>query len=201
MNRLSCVFDRVRDGKDNGAYILSGRKKSPENFIRRILVLTIIICLIVLARPFAAHTAAGQPLRKAGAVALERTQALRKREAAVRAQEEALKIKKKQLAAMKADIDKRITRLARMQKNFEARLAAGMAEYQAVKNKNFKKLIKIYSAMSPSKLAPLLNAMSDLETTRVLRAMKTDLAAKVIAKLEQAKAVAVSKQLGMLGSK
>ncbi|HFQ80586.1 MAG TPA: hypothetical protein ENK33_04335 [Desulfobacterales bacterium] len=159
-----------------------------------------IIGLIVVWRPLTIQ-AADQPLRKAGAVALERTQALRKREAAVRAQEAALKVKEKQLTAMKADIDKRIARLTKMQKDFEARLAAGMAEYKAVKNKNFKKLIKIYSAMSPTKLAPLLNTMSDLETTRVLRAMKTDLAAKIIAKLNQAKAVAVSKRLGMLGSK
>ncbi len=159
-----------------------------------------MICLIVFSLPLAAYSA-DQPLHKAGAVDLERTQALRKREAAVRAREAALKVKEKRLTAMKADIDKRITRLTGMQKNFEARLAAGMAEYKAVKNKNFKKLIKIYSAMSPSKLAPLLNAMSDLETTRVLRAMKTDLAAKIIAKLDQAKAVAVSKRLGMLGNK
>ncbi len=170
------------------------------NFIRRTLILTIMICFIVLLRPVAAYSV-DQPLRKAGAVDLERTQALRKREAAVRIQEAALQVKEKQLTAMKADIDKRISHLTEMQKKFEARLAAGMAEYQAVKNKNFKKLIKIYSAMSPSKLAPLLNAMSDLETTRVLRAMKTDLAAKIIAKLDQAKAVAVSKRLGMLGSK
>ncbi len=159
-----------------------------------------MICLVVLFLPFAAH-AVDQPLRKAGAVDLERTQALLKREAAVRVREAALKVKEKQLTALKADIDRRIIRLTNMQKNFETRLAAGMAEYQTVKNKNFKKLIKIYSAMSPSKLAPLLNAMSDLETTRVLRAMKTDLAAKIIAKLEQGKAVAVSKRLGMLGSK
>ncbi len=181
-------------------HVLNSRRKSPKNFIRLALVVTIIICLIVLLQPLVAP-AADQPLHKAGAVDLERAQALRKREAVVRARETVLKAKEKQLTAMKADINKRITRLAEMQKNFEARLAAGMAEYQAVKNKNFKKLIKIYSAMSPSKLAPLLNAMSDLETTRVLRAMKTDLAAKIIAKLDQAKAVAVSKRLGMLGNK
>ena len=51
--------------------------------------------------------------------------------------------------------------------------------------------------MSPSKVAPLLDKMEDVEAVEILRAMKTEAVAKIIPKLSQDKAVRVSRLLGL----
>ena len=50
--------------------------------------------------------------------------------------------------------------------------------------------------MSSTKLAPLLNQMTDQNVTRILRAMKADQVAKIVPKLDSEKAVRVSRLLG-----
>jgi len=52
--------------------------------------------------------------------------------------------------------------------------------------------------MSASRLAPLLNDMEDAAVTRILKAMKSDQVAKIIPKLDQDKAVRVSRMLGRM---
>ena len=52
--------------------------------------------------------------------------------------------------------------------------------------------------MSASKVAPLLNQMTDDEAVEILKAMKPEAVAKIIPKLEQSKAVRLSKQLGLI---
>jgi flagellar motility protein MotE (MotC chaperone) len=116
------------------------------------------------------------------------------REEAVAAQEQALARKEQELAALQAELDSKLVRYAKLQKE----VASQLAELQGVQSKRFKNLIAVYSAMSPSKVAPLLNSMEDTTVAQVLQAMKTDLVAKIVPKLEPDKAVRVSKRLGLL---
>jgi len=106
----------------------------------------------------------------------------------------ALAEKEKELAMIQKDIDEKLARIEELQKNVEARLD----ELNAVPDKEFRNLIKVYSSMRASKVAPLLDKMSVDEAVKILRAMKTDAVAKIIPKLEPNKAVAVSKKLGMI---
>ena len=53
--------------------------------------------------------------------------------------------------------------------------------------------------MSATKVEPILKKMDDPTVTEILRAMKPDQVAKILPKLEQKKAVNVSRLLGMLG--
>ena len=119
---------------------------------------------------------------------------LKAREDAVAAREKALAEKEKELAMIQKDIDEKLARIEELQKNVEARLD----ELNAVPDKEFRNLIKVYSSMRASKVAPLLDKMSVDEAVKILRAMKTDAVAKIIPKLEPNKAVAVSKKLGMI---
>lgn len=118
---------------------------------------------------------------------------LKEREDALAAKEKALAEKEKELAALKKEVDEKFTQLNALQEELKGQLGgAGKGRDQ-----QFKNLIKIYSAMSPSKVAPLLDKMEDDEAVEILRAMKTEAVAKIIPKLTQAKAVRVSRLLGL----
>lgn len=154
--------------------------------------------LMVVTLLFGSTVVAGeQPLGKADAANIERAATLKSREQAVQLKEEELKKKEQELKALQKEIDTRLAKLQSMQKE----VAAGLAEFKAIQNKNFKNLIKVYSAMRASKLAPLLNDMDNTEVTKILRAMKADQVAKIIPKLNQQKAVDISQRLGMLNKK
>ena len=122
---------------------------------------------------------------------------LKEREENVRLQEENLKIESEKLAAVKKEIEDKLTKLVKMQLEVEAKLTA----LNNSTDSQFKNLVKVYSAMSTSKAAPLLNKMEDEIVVQILRAMKADLVSKIIPKLDPDKAVSVSKKLGMLNTK
>lgn len=119
---------------------------------------------------------------------------LREREAALAKKEKDLAKKEEELAALQKEVDEKLDRLIVQQQ----KLKETLAELKAVKDKQFKNLIKIYSAMSASKVAPLLNQMKDEEAVEILKAMKAEAVAKIIPKLDQKKAVRLSKQLGLI---
>ncbi|MEW6520920.1 MAG: hypothetical protein AB1461_16060 [Thermodesulfobacteriota bacterium] len=123
---------------------------------------------------------------------IERTVALQQREEAVAAREKALDQRAKELDAMQKEVDAKLAQIAAIQKNVEEKLAAIKQEQDA----SFKNLIKVYSAMSPSKLGPLLNQMSDDNVAMILRAMKAEQVALIMPKLDSEKAVKVSRLLG-----
>jgi len=119
---------------------------------------------------------------------------LREREKALAAKEKELVQKEEELNLLQGETDAKLTRLIALQGELKITLAA----LTAVKEKQFRDLIKIYTAMSPSKVAPLLNQMADEEALEVLRGLKTDQVAKIMPKLEQDKAVRLSRLLGVL---
>jgi flagellar motility protein MotE (MotC chaperone) len=109
-----------------------------------------------------------------------------------KAREKKLDQRAKELDAVKKEVDGKLEQIAALQKDVEEKLAAIKQEQDA----SFKNLIKVYSAMSPSKLGPLLNLMTDDNVAKVLRAMKAEQVALIMPKLDSEKAVKVSRLLG-----
>lgn len=118
---------------------------------------------------------------------------LKERENALVVKEKAMAEKEKELAVLNKEVDEKFTKLNALQEELKGQLGGAVKG----KDQQFKNLIKIYSAMSPSKVAPLLDKMEDVEAVEILRAMKTDAVAKIIPKLGQDKAVRVSRLLGL----
>jgi flagellar motility protein MotE (MotC chaperone) len=123
---------------------------------------------------------------------IEKSVSLQQREEAVSAREKKLDQRAKELDAVKKEVDGKLEQIAALQKDVEEKLAAIKQEQDA----SFKNLIKVYSAMSPSKLGPLLNLMTDDNVAKVLRAMKAEQVALIMPKLDSEKAVKVSRLLG-----
>lgn len=125
---------------------------------------------------------------------IELSVSLKAREQAADLREKDLVRREEELVAVQKDVDAKLAKLTALQKELQAKIA----ELKQVSDKDFKNLIKVYSAMSASKLAPLLNNMQDDAVTRILKAMKSDQVAKIITKLDQDKAVRVSKLIGRM---
>lgn len=119
---------------------------------------------------------------------------LKEREGKVVEREEQLKEQEKVFAEVQKEVDEKLTTLFALQKEVKIQLE----ELNASKDAQFRNLIKVYSAMSSTKVAPLLDKMEDRVVVKILRAMNAESVAKIIPKLGQDKAVAVSKQLGVL---
>jgi|GEM_PF-973850 len=149
------------------------------------------VVLLILAATIPAFTEEKPPIKLSNQE-LSVSAALKAREEAVAAREKAAAEKEKELAALAKEVDDKFSQLNKLQEEVKGQLGpAGPGRDQ-----NFKNLIKVYSAMSPSKVAPLLDKMEDAESVEILRAMKTDAVAKIIPKLGQDKAVRVSRLLG-----
>lgn len=119
---------------------------------------------------------------------------LRDREKALLAKEEALARRTAELAELEQRVGAELARLIKLQEELKLKLV----ELTAVKDKNFKELIKIYSTMSASRVAPLLNQMDDADALEILRGLKADQVAQIMPKLNQAKAVRLSRMLGLM---
>ena len=154
-----------------------------------ILVVTVLLTLVVTIPAFTEEKPPGRltPQEISGAAGL------REREDALAAKERAMAEKEKELSALNKEVDEKYTKLNALQEELKGQLGGAVKG----KDQQFKNLIKVYSAMSPSKVAPLLDKMEDAEAVEILRAMKTEAVAKIIPKLGQDKAVRVSRLLGL----
>ncbi len=119
---------------------------------------------------------------------------LKARELAVVAKEKELAQREQDLALIQKDVDAKLAEMLAVQTDISQKLA----EIRAEQDLEFKNLIKVYSNMSASKVAPILNQMEDANVAKILRAMKNELVAKIIPKLEAQKAVRVSRLLGRI---
>jgi flagellar motility protein MotE (MotC chaperone) len=158
---------------------------------RRYLI-AILIVLLTLAATIPAFTEETPP-GKLTTQDVSVSAKLKEREDALAAKEKALAEKEKELSALNKEVDEKYTKLNAMQEELKGQLGGAVKG----KDQQFKNLIKIYSAMSPSKVAPLLDKMEDVEAVEILRAMKPEAVAKIIPKLAQDKAVRVSRLLGL----
>ena len=162
-------------------------KKNDRRYVVQIFV---VLLTLGVSRP--AFTEEKPPIRLTPQEVSVSAQ-LKEREDVLAAKEKALAVKEKELAALNKEVDEKFTKLNALQEELKGQLGgAGKG-----KDQQFKNLIKIYSAMSPSKVAPLLDKMEDVETVEILRAMKAEAVAKIIPKLGQDKAVRVSRLLGL----
>ncbi len=155
-------------------------------------VVFILIVLLALAVTIPAFTEEKPPVRLTPQE-ISVSASLKEREDAVAAKEKALAEKEKEVTALAKEVDEKYTKLNAQQEEVKGQLGGAVKG----KDQQFKNLIKIYSAMSPSKVAPLLDKMEDIEAAEILRAMKTDAVAKILPKLGQDKAVRVSRLLGL----
>lgn len=119
---------------------------------------------------------------------------LRAREEAVAARENDLEMREQELAEMQKELDAKVEKLIALQNELKIQLE----ELKTVKDQRFRNLINVYTAMSASKVAPLLDKMEDDEAVEILTAMKPDGVAKILPKMNKDKAVRLSKQLGLL---
>ncbi len=153
----------------------------------------VLVALAVLCWP--AARSSGGPLLLDDRAAAARAE-LEERQAALEAAEKELARRRAELADLEKEIDARLSRLEAMRKEVEAKIA--YIQGLNVRDREFRNLVKIYSAMSATKLAPILDRLDDAQVARILRAMKTDAVAKILPKLDQDKAVRVSRLLGLL---
>lgn len=121
---------------------------------------------------------------------------LKVREQAVVAKEKEISRREEALVVLQKDVDAKLAEMLVVQKDISEKLK----EIRAEQDLEFKNLIKVYSTMSASKVAPILNQMEDANVAKILRAMKNDLVAKIIPKLEAQKAVRVSRLLGRISA-
>jgi flagellar motility protein MotE (MotC chaperone) len=172
--------------------------KVVEDAMKRFLLLTVAVFfgLMVSYACGATSVDAGAKSKPVQATSKEVAQAstVLAREQAVAAKEEALAKKEQELALLQTELDGKLARYAKLQKE----VAGQLNELKGIQGKRFKNLIAVYSAMSPTKVAPLLNSMEDNTVAEVLQAMKTDLVAKIVPKLDPDKGVRVSKRLGLI---
>jgi flagellar motility protein MotE (MotC chaperone) len=162
-----------------------------KKYHRRYLI-PFLIVLLILAASIPAFTEQKTPV-KLSPQEITVSASLKEREDALAAKEKALAEKEKELNALNKEVDEKFTQLNALQEELKGQLGRAGAG----KDKEFKNLIKIYSVMSASKVAPLLDKMEDGEVVEILRAMKAEAVAKIIPKLTQDKAVRVSRLLGL----
>lgn len=125
---------------------------------------------------------------------IEQAVALKAREEALNEQEKQLAGREQEAEAVKKEVDEKLTKVTTTQADIQNKLQG----LTGVQDKQFKNLVKIYSTMSASKVAPLLDTMDEPSAVKILRAMKYDAVAKIIPKLEKERAVRISKQLGLM---
>ena len=125
---------------------------------------------------------------------IEMAASLRVRELAVSIQEKEIGRREKMLEGIRQDVEAKLIEITKLQEDVTTKLAL----LQERQTEDFRNLIKVYSTMSVSKLVPLLNQMGDADVARILRAMKTEQVGKIVAKMDQKKAVRISQLLGGL---
>lgn len=138
--------------------------------------------------------AAEQKPVKATAQEISESGSLRAREEAVEVKEKELGIKEQELVELQKELDAKLENLIALQSDLKVQLDA----LKSVKDQRFRNLINVYTAMSASKVAPLLDKMEDDEAAEILKAMKPDVVAKILPKMDKDKAVRLSKDLGLL---
>lgn len=143
---------------------------------------------VLAAPPSAPVTATTQMIEEAAS--------LKAREDAVAAREKENEKRKQELDKLDKEVGEKLTKLTALQNEVQKEL--DYIKGLNVRDKEFRNLIKIYSAMKASKVALLLAEMTDANVAKILRAMKADQVAEILPKLDKDKAVRVSRLLGMI---
>jgi len=174
--------------EDRGIFSAYGRDRRTAVIGLRLFILALLFLLVT-----GPAKAQNRPV-KASAEEIRLAGTLKERLDEVNARAQELDQREEDLDALQEEIDKKMQQLAELQKDVEQKLT----ELKAIKDSRFKKLIKVYSAMSASKLAPLLDKMGDDSVAEILRAMQPEDVAKILPKMAKDKAVRVSRIMGLI---
>ncbi|TBV82768.1 MAG: MgtE protein [Desulfobulbaceae bacterium] len=102
--------------------------------------------------------------------------------------------REQELSEFEQEVKQELKRLLALQEEIKLTLA----ELSVIEDQAYRELIRIYSTMRPSKVAELLNEMTDDDALKILRGLKSDLVANILPRLDQDKAVRLSRKLGLL---
>ena len=162
--------------------------------MKKMIVLSLVALVLMVGGGAVLYALDQQPTKAITPDDVARAFNLKDREDALAAKEAELAKREQVQAQVQKDIDEKLARLAAMQSELKNQLDA----IKGAQTQEFTNLIKVYSAMKASKVAPLLDSMDDTSVVKIFRAMKTDQVAQIMPKLNQEKAVSVSQSLGML---
>lgn len=162
--------------------------------MKKMIIFTIIAIVLMVSGGAVLHALDQQPGKAITPEDVVNALNLKEKEVAIAAKEVELSEREQTQAQIQKELDEKLARLASVQAELKDQLTA----IKGAQTQEFMNLIKIYSAMSASKVAPLLDAMEDPDVVKIFRAMKADQVAKIIPKMKQDKAVAISERLGML---
>lgn len=162
--------------------------------MKKMTILALVALGLMVSGGAALYALDQQPIRAITPADVAKALELKEKEAALAAKEAEITKREETQALVQKEIDEKLARLATMQSELKDQLAA----IKGAESAEFTNLVKIYSTMSPSKVAPLLDSLDDPAVVKIFRAMKTDQVAKIMPKLKQEKAVTVSQGLGLL---
>ena len=171
------------------------RPEAPFGYLRMVRVPFLLLAMVFLPGYLVMVEAQAQdePAR-AGIHELSQAARLSELEKELKAREQEIVRREEELLALEQQIQEEMERLLALQEEAKATLE-GLTE---VKDKAFNDLIKVYSTMKASKVADLLNVMEDRDALEILRGLKNETVADILPRLERAKAVRLSRQLGLL---
>ena len=162
--------------------------------MRKLLVLAMVALGLLVSGGAVIYALDQQPIKPVTPADVAKALELKEKEASLAAKEAEIAKREKTQGELQKELDEKLTKLTTIQNELKDQLAA----IRGAETAEFTNLIKIYSTMSPSKVAPLLDSMDDPSVVKILRAMKTDQVAKIMPKLKQEKAVSVSQGLGLI---
>ena len=134
------------------------------------------------------------PPVRVGQEELAHASSLREKEQELQAREERIVRREEELAELEQNLALEMEGLLKLQNETQATLDS----LTAVKTQAFRDLIRVYSAMRATRVAELLNQMTDRDALEILRGLRTDMVADILPRLDQDKAVRLSRQLGLL---
>jgi flagellar motility protein MotE (MotC chaperone) len=162
--------------------------------IKKTIILIVVALGLMVSGGAVLHALDKQPIRAITPGDLAKALELKEREAALVTKEAEIAKREQTQEQVQKELDAKLAKLTSIQSDLKDQLAA----IKGAETAEFTNLIKIYSVMSPSKVAPLLDSMDDPAVVKIFRAMKVDQVAKIMPKLKQEKAVAVSQGLGLI---
>lgn len=162
--------------------------------MKKTIVLTMLALVLMVSGGAVLHALDQQPTKAITPDDVAKAFDLKDREVALVAKEAEYAKREQTQSQVQKELDEKLTRLAAMQAELKEQLTA----IKGAQTQEFANLIKVYSTMKASKVAPLLDSMEDPTVVKIFRAMKTDQVAQILPKLKPEKAVAVSQSLGMV---
>lgn len=114
-----------------------------------------------------------------------------RKKAELERREAELKIKEERLAAVERSIDEKIREYEAIQDKIEAYLK----EARGLQDQDMAQLVKLYESMPPEAAAGRISMLENQLAVKVLKGMKSRPLSKVMAKMEPARAAALSKMM------